>query len=77
MSEQEVDAYAEWRVILRDEGQRRFLPQIHLFDGANMVIVMEFLGDCDLMDRGLVETGMVSPKVRSCLRSLFFTNLLI
>ena len=46
--------------------QRRFLPQIYHFDDANMVIVMEFLGDCELMDGGLVETGVVSSKVRSC-----------
>ena len=30
-----------------------------------MVIVMEFLGDCELMDGGLVQTGVVSNKVRS------------
>ena len=37
MSEQEVDAYAEWRVILGDEDQRRFLPQGH--DSVEKVLV--------------------------------------
>ena len=31
-----------------------------------MVIVMEFLGDYELMDRDLVKTGVVSNKVRIC-----------
>ena len=38
MSEQEVDAYAEWRGILGDAAQKRFLPQIHHFDGAREAI---------------------------------------
>ena len=61
-----MDVYAEWRSILGDQEQKRFLPQIHHFDDANMVIVMEFLGDCELMDGGLVQTGEVSNKVRIC-----------
>ena len=38
MSEQEVDADAEWRGILGDAAQKLFLPQIHHFDGAREAI---------------------------------------
>jgi 5-methylthioribose kinase len=61
--QQEIDVYNEWRAILGDESQKRFLPEIYLFDNVNMVFVMEFFGSCDLMEHGLLSTGMVSPAV--------------
>ena len=61
--QQEIDVYNEWRVILGDEAEKRFLPEIFLFDAVNMVFVMEFFGSCDLMEHGLVSNGLVSPVV--------------
>ena len=40
-----------------------------------MVIVMEFLGDSELMERGLVDTGIVSPKVLPELLNIIILHL--
>lgn len=53
-----------WRTILGPERAKQFLPDIYLFDTTNMVFVMEFLGDCELLVHSMVATGEVPLEVR-------------
>jgi 5-methylthioribose kinase len=50
-------------VILGRDRAKQFLPDIYLFDTSNMVFVMEFLGDCELLDHAMVATGEVPLEV--------------
>jgi len=61
--QQEMDVYARWRAILGEDQGAAYLPTIYLFDRANMVFVMEFLGDCELLDHTMVTSGVVSAEV--------------
>lgn len=62
----EMDIYEEWKTILAATGnEKRFLPEIYMFDRMNMVVVMQFFDGFHLYDDVLVKEGIVIPSIAS------------
>lgn len=55
----EIEVYEEWKIILGEELNAKYLPCIYKFDTKSMVSVMEFLVDYTLLDHDLVSSGMI------------------
>lgn len=64
--QKEMNVYDEWKKVLATTGdEKRFLPEIYLFDRMNMVVVMEFFEGYHLFDDVLVKEGKVIPSIAS------------
>lgn len=63
--QKEIDVYNEWRSILGETLEKKYLPRIYLFDAKSMVFVMEFFEGFDLLDHELVGNVAVSASIAS------------
>jgi len=53
--QREMDVYTEYKGILGDELDKKYLPEIYYFDKKSMVVVMEFFDGFELLDHVLVD----------------------
>jgi len=53
--QREMDVYSEYKGILGDELDKKYLPKIYFFDRKSMVVVMEFFDGYELLDHVLVD----------------------
>lgn len=58
--QKEMDIYEKWGEIL---GNKKYLPEIYMFDRKNMVVVMEFFDGFHLLDDVMVKEGIVHPDI--------------
>mmetsp|Transcript_76 Transcript_76/g.181 ORF Transcript_76/g.181 Transcript_76/m.181 type:complete len:404 (+) Transcript_76:125-1336(+) len=69
--QREMDVYSEWKGLLGEKLDKKYLPEIHHFDRKSMVVVMEFFDGYELLDHVLVDKekwkSLVSDTVASSL----------
>ena len=57
----EVSILKEWKAIIGDDAEEKYIPKLYYFDNKNKVFVMEFLDGYDLLDHYLITSP--SPNV--------------
>lgn len=53
--QREMDVYSEWKGLLGETLDKKYLPDIFYFDKKSMVVVMEFFDGFELLDHVLVD----------------------
>lgn len=53
--QREMDVYSEWKGLLGETLDKKYLPEIYYFDKKSMVVVMEFFDGYELLDHVLVD----------------------
>lgn len=59
--ELEIKTYETW--IEKCPSVTKYLPHIYNFDVDNETVIMEFLGDCEMLEHRLIEKGGVDERV--------------
>jgi len=58
--QREMDVYSEWKGLLGETLDKKYLPEIYYFDKKSMVVVMEFFDGFELLDHVLVDKEKLS-----------------
>lgn len=53
--QREIDVYSEWKGLLGETLDQKYLPEIYYFDKKSMVVIMEFFDGFELLDHVLVD----------------------
>jgi len=53
--QREMDVYSEWKGLLGESLDKKYLPEIYYFDKKSMVVIMEFFDGFELLDHVLVD----------------------